>query len=189
VPDEPEVSGLLALMLLQHSRRAARMTLGGGLVTLEQQDRGLWNADEIAQGIALLEPALRSEEGGIYQLQAAIAACHAQAPTAAATDWRQIAALYRLLEACSPTPIVRLNRAIAIAMGGDLDTGLAMVEALSDDPRLKGYYLLDATQADLLRRRGDLGQATAAYERALALAPSEIERRYLTRRLDEVAAG
>jgi len=186
MPDEPEVSGLLALMLLQHARRAARVTADGELVTLEHQDRSRWNAQEIHQGTELLEAALRRQHAGAYQLQAAVAACHAQAATAAETDWEQIAALYGLLEANSPSPVIRLNRAVAIAMGGDLDAGLAIVEQLSTDARLQGYYLLDATRADLLRRRGDTAQAAAAYERALVLAPSETERRYLTRRLAEI---
>jgi len=189
MPDEPEVSGLLALMLLQHARRAARVSAGGELVTLEHQDRSRWDADEIQQGTELLEAALRRGHAGTYQLQAAVAACHAQAVTAADTDWQQIAALYGLLEANSPSPVVRLNRAVAIAMGGDLDAGLAIVEELSSDGRLQSYYLLDATRADLLRRRGDTAQATTAYQRALALAPSEPERRYLMRRLAELSSA
>jgi RNA polymerase sigma-70 factor (ECF subfamily) len=186
MPDEPEAAGLLALMLLQHARRAARVTGDGELVTLEHQDRGLWDAQEIEQGTELLQSALRRGQGGTYQLQAAVAACHAQAATAAETDWEQIAALYGLLEARSPSPVIRLNRAVAVAMCGDLDAGLAMVEELRGDPRLRGYYLLDATRADLLRRRGDLAQAVAAYEGALALAPSEPESRYLARRITEL---
>jgi RNA polymerase sigma-70 factor (ECF subfamily) len=186
MPGEPEVEGLLALILLQHARRAARVTGEGELVTLEHQDRGLWDADQIAEGTELLEAALRRGQVGSYQLQAAVAACHAQAATAAATDWEQIAALYGLLEARSPSPVIRLNRAVAVAMSGNLDAGLAMVDELTSDSRLRGYYLLDATRADLLRRRGDLRQAALAYERALALAPSATERRYLTRRLSEL---
>ncbi len=189
MPDEPEVSGLLALMLLQHARRAARVSADGELVTLEHQDRSRWNAAEIQQGTELLEAALRRGHAGTYQLQAAVAACHAQAATAADTDWQQIAALYGLLEANSPSPVVRLNRAVAVAMGGDLDGGLAIVEELSADGRLQNYYLLDATRADLLRRRGDTAQATTAYQRALALAPSETERRYLMRRLEELSGA
>jgi RNA polymerase sigma-70 factor (ECF subfamily) len=158
MPDEPEVSGLLALMVLQHARRAARVTDDGELVTLEHQDRSLWNASEIAR-----------------------------APPPAATDWEQIAALYSLLEARSPSPVIRLNRAVAVAMGGDLDAGLAIVEQLTTDSRLQSYYLLEATRADLLRRRGDLADAAAAYRQALALAPSQTERRYLSRRLSELA--
>jgi RNA polymerase sigma-70 factor (ECF subfamily) len=189
MPDEPEVGGLLALMLLQHARRAARVGDDGELVTLEHQDRGLWNAAEIAQGAELLEAALRRGQAGSYQLQAAVAACHTQAPTAGATDWEQIAALYSLLEARSPSPVIRLNRAVAVAMGGDLDAGLAIVEELTADSRLQSYYLLDATRADLLRRRGDSVGAAAAYKQALALAPSETERRYLTRRLSELGTN
>jgi RNA polymerase sigma-70 factor (ECF subfamily) len=189
MPDEPEVGGMLALMLLQHSRRNARVGPGGELVTLEEQDRGRWEHAEIDEGLRVLDSALRRERVGRYQLQAAIAACHARAATAADTDWSGIARLYALLERRTPTPVVRLNRAVATAMAGDLEAGLAMVDELARDPRLRGYHLVDATRADLLRRRGDRAAAAAAYERALPLAPSEAERRFLRRRLEEVGGS
>jgi RNA polymerase sigma-70 factor, ECF subfamily len=187
MPDEPEVSGMLALMLLQHSRRDARVTGEGELVTLEQQDRSRWDGEEIREGLALLEGALRRRRTGPYQLQAAIAACHARAASADGTDWAEIAGLYALLEAQMPSPVVRLNRAVAVAMAGDIEDGLAIIDELSGDPRLERYYLLEATRADLLRRRGDRSGAAAAYDRALPLAPSESERRYLERRLAEAS--
>jgi RNA polymerase sigma-70 factor (ECF subfamily) len=189
MPTEPEAAGLLALMLLQHSRRDARVGADGELITLEQQDRAAWDRAEIDRGVALLETALHHGPAGPYQLQAAIAACHATALDAESVDWPQIAGLYELLAAALPSPVVRLNRAVAVAMAGDLDRGLALVTELADAGELPGYHLLDATRADLLRRRGDLAQAAAAYEQALARAPSEPERRYLTRRLAEVSAG
>jgi RNA polymerase sigma-70 factor (ECF subfamily) len=189
MPTEPEAAGLLALMLLQHSRRDARIGADGELITLEQQDRAAWDRAEIDRGVAVLEAALHRGPAGPYQLQAAIAACHATARDAASVDWPQIAGLYELLAAALPSPVVCLNRAVAVAMAGDLDRGLAMVTELADAGELSGYHLLDATRADLLRRRGDLAQAAAAYQQALARAPSEPERRYLTRRLAEVSAG
>ncbi len=188
MPDEPETAGLLALMLLAHSRRRARLDGDGELVTLEEQDRGRWDAEQIQQGLALLEAALRRRHVGPYQLQAAIAACHARVASAGDTDWREIAGLYALLERQLPSPVVRLNRAVAVAMAGDLEAGLAILDELSDDGRLERYHLLDATRADLLRRRGDHPGAVAAYQRALSLAPSAVERRYLLRRLQEVSA-
>jgi RNA polymerase sigma-70 factor (ECF subfamily) len=188
MPDEPEVMGALALMLLHHSRRYARVGDDGELVTLEEQDRGRWDKLEIHEGLRLLDSALRRRQVGPYQLQAAIVACHARASSAADTDWREIAGLYALLEGQMPSPVVRLNRAVAVAMAGDIEAGLAIVDELSDDARLERYYLLEATRADLLRRRGDQTAAAAAYERALPLAPSEVERRYLRSRLQEVGA-
>ena len=189
MPDEPEVSGMLALMLLQHSRRAARVSADGELITLEQQDRERWDREEIRDGVELLEAALRRRRPGPYQLQAAISACHARAASAEQTDWAEIAGLYALLEAQLPSPVVRLNRAVAVAMAGDIEAGLAILDELEDDGRLGGYYLLAATRADLLRRRGDLLGAAAACGRAIPLAPSEAERRYLERRLSEVMLG
>ena len=189
MPSEPEAAGLLALMLLAHSRRDARVGPSGELVTLEHQDRARWDRAEIDRGVAVLAAALRHGLAGPYQLQAAIAACHATAADAESADWPQIAGLYELLAAALPSPVVRLNRAVAVAMAGDLDRGLALVSELADAGELPGYHLLDATQADLLRRRGDLTQAAAAYQRALARAPSEPERRYLAQRLAEVSAG
>jgi RNA polymerase sigma-70 factor, ECF subfamily len=189
MPDEPEVSGVLALMLLQHSRRDARVTDEGELVALELQDRGRWDRDEIREGLGLLEATLRRRQVGPYQLQAAIAACHARADRVEQTDWAEIAGLYALLERQMPSPVVRLNRAVAVAMADDIDAGLSILDELSGDPRLERYYLLEATRADLLRRRGDRAGAAAAYERALPLAPSEVERRYLQSRLQEVVVG
>jgi RNA polymerase sigma-70 factor, ECF subfamily len=186
MPDEPEVTGTLALMLLQHSRRHPRVDADGELIPLEEQDRTRWDRSEIHDGLQLLDAALRRRQLGPYQLQASIAACHARARTAADTDWHEIARLYSLLEQQLPSPVVTLNRAVATAMAGNLGMGLAIVDELSSDPRLERYYLLAATQADLLRRRQDRAAAAAAYERALALAPSEVERRYLLRRLREV---
>jgi RNA polymerase sigma-70 factor (ECF subfamily) len=188
MPDEPEATGALTLMLLHHSRRHARVSGAGELITLEEQDRGRWDKTEIQEGLRLLESALRRRQVGPYQLQAAIAACHARAASSADTDWREIAGLYALLERQTPSPVVRLNRAVAVAMAGDIEAGLALIDDLSGDARLERYYLLEATRADLLRRRGDRAAASAAYERALPLAPSEVERRYLLGRLQEVGA-
>jgi RNA polymerase sigma-70 factor (ECF subfamily) len=186
MPDEPEASGLLALMLLQHSRRRARVDARGDLVTLEDQDRTRWDTPEIDEGLAVLTAALRRRDAGAYQLQAAIAACHAEAREAQATDWPQIAALYGLLVTVMDTPIVHLNRAVAVAIAGDLDAGLAIVEELDRGGELAQYHLLHATRADLLRRRGDREEARIAYGRALELAGSEPERRFLERRLSEL---
>jgi RNA polymerase sigma-70 factor (ECF subfamily) len=189
MPDVPEVAGLLALMLLQHSRRAARVDADGDLVTLEEQDRECWDREEIGEAQGLLEAALRRREPGPYQLQAAIAACHAEAPDAECTDWAQIAVLYGLLNAALPSPVVSLNRAVAVAMAGDLDGGIELVQELSRSGALRGYHLLEATHADLLRRRGDLALAREAYGRALALVESEPERRFLRRRVAELTDG
>jgi RNA polymerase sigma-70 factor, ECF subfamily len=189
MPDEPEAMGALALMLLHHSRRNARVGGDGELITLEKQDRGRWDKGEIQEGLRLLESALRRRQVGPYQLQAVIAACHARADSTADTDWREIAGLYALLEGQMPSPVVRLNRAVAVAMAGDIEAGLAIVDELSGDARLERYYLLEATRADLLRRRGDQAAAAAAYERALLLVPSEVERRYLLSRLQEIGTG
>jgi RNA polymerase sigma-70 factor (ECF subfamily) len=189
MPDEPEAAGLLALMLLHHSRRDARLDAEGEIATLEEQDRALWHAGEIAEARALLRSALRRHEPGPYQLQAAIAACHAEAPSAADTDWPQIAVLYGLLLESMPTPVVRLNRAVAVAMAGQLDAGLAIVDELSAEGSLADYHLLEATRADLHRRRGNCGEAATAYRRALAAANTEPERRFLRRRLAELGGG
>ena len=188
MPDEPEAVGLLALMLFNDSRRAARLDADGELITLEEQDRRQWDHGQITQATALLESALRRRAAGPYQLQAAIAACHAQAPSADTTDWRQITTLYELLRGRLPSPVVDLNRAVAVAMAGDLERGLAMVDELSSDGPLAGYYLLEATRADLQRRRGEPERAAAAYRRALALDPPQPQRRFLQRRLAEVSA-
>ena len=182
----PEVGELLALLLLQHSRRAARVDGAGELVSLEEQDRSRWDRAAIDEGLAVLERALASGTVGAYGLQAAIAACHARARTPERTDWRQIAGLYERLVEAQPSPVVALNRAIAVAMAGDLSDGLALVEEIAGSGALDGYHLLDATRADLLRRAGDRERARAAYERALALAGAAPERRYLARRLREL---
>ena len=183
--------GALALMLLHHSRRHARVGRHGELITLEEQDRGLWDTVEIEEGLQLLESALRRREVGPYQLQAAIVACHARAGSAAGTDWREIAGLYALLEVQMPSPVVRLNRAVAVAMAGDIEAGLAIVDELSGDARLERYYLLDATRArPAAAPRADTGwRRGKAYERALPLAPSEVERRYLLSRLQQVGGS
>ncbi|MFF0520549.1 RNA polymerase sigma factor [Actinomadura nitritigenes] len=182
MPDEPEVHGLLALLLLQDSRRAARQDAEGNLVPLDAQDRSRWDAARIAEGVRLLDRALRRGEPGPYQVQAAIAACHATAAAAEETDWPQIAALYGRLEAMSPGPVVRLNRAVAVAMADGPAAGLALVETVEG---LDGYHLLPATRADLLRRLGRAGEAAAAYREALALARAEPDRRFLAARLAE----
>ncbi|WP_280420572.1 RNA polymerase sigma factor [Nocardia carnea] len=182
LPVEPEPRGLLALMLLLEARRAYR-TEGGVLVPLENQDRSRWNSALIAEGVATLDDALAMRRAGPYQVQAAIAACHATAPDAAATDWPQIAILYAELARLAPSPVVDLNRAVAIAMADGIPAGLARVDELTESGRLAGYYLLPATRADLLRRAGRRAEAAAAYEQALALAPTDAERRYLADRL------
>jgi RNA polymerase sigma-70 factor (ECF subfamily) len=185
MPREPEPRGLLALMLLHEARRATR-TDGGVLVTLENQDRSRWDRALIAEGVATLDEALGMGSVGPYQLQAAIAACHATAPDATSTDWRRIAALYTELARLAPSPVVDLNRAVAVAMVEGVAAGLRLVTELTASGRLDGYHLLPATHADLLRRAGRTTEARAAYERALKLAPTEAERRYLTNRLREL---
>ncbi|WP_433464526.1 RNA polymerase sigma factor [Spirillospora sp. CA-128828] len=185
MPAEPEPRGLLALMLLHEARRATR-TEGGVLVTLENQDRSRWDRALIAEGVAALDRALAARSAGPYQVQAAIAACHATAPDAASTDWPQIAILYAELGRLAPSPVVDLNRAVAVAMADGVPAGLALVDELAASGRLAGYHLLPATRADLLRRDGRAAEARAAYEEALKLAPTEAERRYLAGRLHEL---
>lgn len=185
MPQEPEPHGLLALMLLHEARRATRSD-DGVLVTLERQDRSRWNRALIAEGVAVLDQALAMRRTGPYQVQAAIAACHATAPDPASTDWPQIATLYAQLGHLAPSPVVELNRAVAVAMSDGIPTGLALVDRLAESGRLDGYHLLPATRADLLRRGGRVAEAKAAYEDALRLAPTEVERRYLTGRLREL---
>jgi RNA polymerase sigma-70 factor (ECF subfamily) len=189
MPDEPETLGLLALMLLHDARRVARADDEAGLVALDEQDRTRWDADTIAEGVDLLDTALRRDEPGPYQVQAAIAACHATAPDAAATDWREIAALYGELAKMLPSPVVELNRAVAVAMADGPDAGLSIVEALDASGALTGYRLLPATRADLLRRLERTTEAAAAYREALALTTTDAERRYLNRRLAELTLG
>ncbi len=183
LPDEPEPRGLLALMLLHEARRSTRVD-DGVLVPLERQDRSRWDRALIDEGVAVLDQALTLRRGGPYQVQAAIAACHATAPDPAGTDWPQIAALYAELGRLAPSPVVELNRAVAVAMADGIAAGLALVDELAASGRLDGYHLLPATRADLLRRGGRTAEARAAYEEALRLAASDADRRYLTGRLD-----
>jgi RNA polymerase sigma-70 factor (ECF subfamily) len=184
---EPEVLGLLALMLLHESRRLARATADGELILLEHQDRSLWNHDHIAEGTALMEKALRSGQFGPYTLQAAIAAVHAQAPNAAATDWGQIVQLYAVLAQASASPVVELNRAVAVAMHQGPAAGLALVDTILGRGDLGEYYLAHAARADLCRRLGRTEEARASYLRALELTRQEPERRFLRRRLEELS--
>ena len=187
LPD-PEVMGLLALMLLHESRRAARTSPDDELILLEHQDRSLWNRDQIAEGISLVERALSSRRVGPYALQAAIAAVHAEAPNAAATDWRQIVGLYDVLSRVDSSPIVELNRAAAVAMRDGPAAGLALIDALLARGELATYLHAYSARADLLRRLGRATDAMAAYEYALALATQEPERRFLARRLSELSS-
>jgi RNA polymerase sigma-70 factor, ECF subfamily len=173
-------------MLLQDARSTARLDASGELVSLEDQDRSRWDTSEINEGIALLEAALRRQRAGPYQLQAAIAACHAEAPVAAETDWAQIALLYGELRRIVPSAVVELNRAVAVAMADGPAAGLALVDDLAAGGELAGYYLLPATRADLLRRLDRRAEAAANYREALEVAATEPERRYLCRRLTEV---
>jgi len=188
MPDEPEAAGLLALMLLHDARSAARLDDAGELVSLEDQDRSRWDAAEISEGIGLLETALRRQRAGQYQLQAAIAACHAEAAQAADTDWAQIALLYGELRRVVPSAVVELNRAVAVAMSAGLAAGLALVDELAASGGLAGYYLLPATRADLLRRLDRRDEAATSYREALDLVGTEPERRFLSRRLAEVSS-
>jgi RNA polymerase sigma-70 factor (ECF subfamily) len=183
---EPEVLGLLALMLVQESRRIARTSLTGDLILLEDQDRSLWNHDQIAEGKVLVERALSSRRLDPYTLQAAIAAVHAQAPNAAATDWAQIAQLYGVLVRVEPSPVVELNHAVAVAMRDGPDAGLALIDAILARGDLADYHLAHAARADLCRRLGRTADARASYETALSLARQEPERRFLERRLAQL---
>ena len=185
---EPEVLGLLALMLLHEARRDSRATPDGDLVPLDEQDRGQWDARLIAEGTALVERALSTGRIGPYTLQAAIAAVHAESPAPGATDWPQIVALYDLLARVDPSPVVALNRAVAVAMRDGPAAGLPLVDALLADGTLDGYHLAHAAKGDFCRRLGRAGEARAAYGRALALARQEPERRFLARRLAELPA-
>ena len=183
---EPEAAGLLGLMLLNESRRAARTTPSGDLVLLDEQDRSLWNRDQIAEGSALVERALSSSRFGPYTLQAAISAVHTAAPHAAATDWAEIVGLYDLLMRVEPSPIVELNRAVAVAMRDGPQAGLTLIDAILARGELTEYRLAHAAQADLCRRLGKITEARIAYERALALTQLGPERRFLERRLAEL---
>ena len=183
---EPEVMGLLALMLLHQSRHGARTSPVGDLILLVDQDRSLWNRDQIAEGCAWVERAFSSRRFGPYTLQAAIAAVHAEARTASATDWAQIAALYRLLERVEPSPIVELNRAVAVAMRDGPPAGLALIDAILARGDLTDYHLAHSARADLCRRLGRTEEARASYRTALSLVRQEPERRFLERRLREL---
>jgi len=186
IPRNPELRALLALMLLHDSRRMARAGPDEEIVTLEEQDRGLWDRREIAEGVPLLEAALREGANGEYALQAAIAALHARAPRVEETDWAQIARLYDVLLQIKPSPVVELNRAAAVAMAEGPSKGLALIDALEAKGELAGYHLLPAARADLLRRESRWREAAEAYRQALGLVANDPERRYLMRRLAEV---
>ena len=183
---EPEVIGLLSLMLLQESRRAARTSPAGELILLENQDRALWNREQIAEGMALVEKALSSRRFGPYTLQAAIAAVHAEAESAAATDWRQIVALYNQLVRIQPSPVVELNRAVAIAMLDGPEAGLTHIDAVLEQGELANYYLAHSARADMCRRLGRTAEARASYETALALTRQEPERQFLRARIRQL---
>jgi RNA polymerase sigma-70 factor, ECF subfamily len=183
---EPEVLGLLALMFLQESRRAARTSPTGELILLENQDRSLWNREQIAEGVALVEKALHSRRFGAYTLQAAIAAVHAEAESVAATDWQQIVAIYDQLVRMQPSPVVHLNRAVAIAMRDGPEAGLKHIDAVLAQGELANYYLAHAARADMCRRLGRTAEARASYERALALTQQEPERQFLQERIRQL---
>jgi RNA polymerase sigma-70 factor (ECF subfamily) len=183
---EPEVMGLLSLMLLQESRHAARTSPTGQLILLENQDRSLWNQEQIAEGVALLEIALKSRHFGSYTLQAAIAAVHAQAESVAATDWRQIVALYDQLLRIQPSPVVELNRAVAIAMRDGPEAGLTHIDPLLEHGEMANYYLAHSVRADMFRRLGRTAEARSSYEKALALTQQEPERQFLKERIRQL---
>ena len=183
---EPEVLGLLALMLLQESRHAARTSPTGEMILLEHQDRSLWNRKQIAEGVALLEKALKSRRFGAYSLQAAIAAVHAESESVAATDWRQIVALYDQLARIQPSPVVQLNRAVAIAMRDGPEAGLAHIDAVLEHGELADYYLAHSARADMCRRLGSTAEARSSYEKALALTQQEPERQFLQERIRQL---
>jgi RNA polymerase sigma-70 factor (ECF subfamily) len=188
MPDEPEVLGLLALLLLQDARRFARVDPAGDLVPLEEQDRSRWDRAAIDEAIVVLDAARRRDRLGPYQLQAAIAEVHAQTPEAAATDWSEIAARYGVLLEMVASPVVELNRAVAVAMADGPEAGLRLVDELEASGALAEYHLLPATRADLLRRLGRRAEAAAAYRDAISLAATDAEHRYLHRRLAETTA-
>src|SRR5579863_3573063 len=182
----PEIMGLLSLMLLQESRRAARTSATGELILLENQDRSLWNREQIAEGVAFLEKALESRRFGSYTVQAAIAAVHAEAESFAATDWRQIVALYDRLQRIQPWPVVELNRAVAVSMRDGPEAGLAQIDAVLEQGELANYYLAHSARADMYRRLGRTAEARASYEKALALTQQEPERQFLQERIRQL---
>jgi RNA polymerase sigma-70 factor (ECF subfamily) len=183
---EPEVTGLLALMLLQESRRAARTSSNGELILLENQDRAQWNREQIKEGVALVERALQSRRFGPYTLQAAIAAVHSEAASAAETDWAHIVALYSVLARAEPSPVVELNRAVAVAMRDGPEAGLRLIDAILAQGELADYHLAHSARADLCRRLGRVEEARSSYEKALALTQQAPERRFLEKRLREL---
>jgi RNA polymerase sigma-70 factor (ECF subfamily) len=189
MPDDPEVHGLLALMLLHDARRGARVDDHGRYAPLDRQDRSKWDQGRVGEGLGALETALRLRRPGAYQLQAAIAALHVQAPTAELTDWRQIAQLYEALARVSPSPVVELNRAVAVGFASGPRAGLELLEPLAGDPALAGYQPLYAARAELLRRAGDLAAAAGAYERAIGLSANAVQRAELERRRSELPAA
>jgi RNA polymerase sigma-70 factor (ECF subfamily) len=186
MPDEPEALALLALMLLHDARRDARVGPNGELVLLDEQDRRRWHREQIEEGASILRHAVAAHRPGRYELQAAIAHEHCVAPTAAATDWREIALLYGELHRLDPTPVIALNRAVAVALGESPDAGLQLIDEPALATALDGYHLYHSARADLLRRAGRFVEAEAAYERAITLTTNEVERAYLLRRLEEV---
>jgi RNA polymerase sigma-70 factor, ECF subfamily len=189
MPDEPEALGLLSLMILHNARRRARLDRSGELVPLEDQDRSLWDMEAIEDGCAALEKANRLRQRGPYQLLGAIAASHAIAPTADSTDWTEVAILYEELLRMTGSPVVALNRAVAVAMANGPGEGLALVDELELAGDLSDYYLLPATRADLLRRLGRTAEAIVAYRRAIEMEPSEPERRFMQKRIDDIQGG
>jgi RNA polymerase sigma-70 factor (ECF subfamily) len=188
LPKEAEAQGLLALMLLHDSRRDARAAADGEMLLLEEQDRRRWNQEQIAQGLALVESALRGAPAGPYSVQAAIVALHAQASSSEMTDWAQIAKLYDVLLRLQPSPVIELNRAVAVAMDEGPSAGLRLIDELEERGELHGYHLLPAAQGDLLRRLERWSDAANAYRRALLLATNETERRFLAKRLADAEA-
>jgi RNA polymerase sigma-70 factor (ECF subfamily) len=186
LPRQPEAQALLGLMLLHDSRRDARVSSDGELILLEEQDRGLWRTEQIAEGTVLTESALRSGAAGAYAVQASIAALHANAKTPKDTDWRQIAGLYDILLRDNPSPVIEVNRAVAVGMGRSLEEGLALLDDLEKRGVLSDFHLLPVARADLLRRLGRTAEAAEAYRQALALATNDVERRFLRRMLSRV---
>jgi RNA polymerase sigma-70 factor, ECF subfamily len=189
LPRKAEARALLGLMLLHDSRTDARVSEGGELILLEEQDRSFWRWEQIREGTSLVESALRSGAAGTYAVQGSIAALHANAKTAKQTDWRQIAGLYGALLQIEPSPVIEVNRAVAVAMSGDLEQGLALLNELQQRRELTEFHLLPAARADLLRRLGRMGEAAEAYQRALGLATNDIERKFLRRRVAEMEQG
>jgi RNA polymerase sigma-70 factor (ECF subfamily) len=189
LPRKAEARALLGLMLLHDSRTDARVSEGGELILLEEQDRSFWRWEQIREGTSLVESALRSGAAGTYAVQGSIAALHANAKTAKQTDWRQIAGLYGVLLQIEPSPVIEVNRAVAVAMSGDLEQGLALLNELQQRRELVEFHLLPAARADLLRRLGRMGEAAEAYQRALGLATNDIERKFLRRRVAEMKQG